>query len=130
MTETTDLEGHCLCGQVRIQLNDVNPGVGVCHCNICRRWTGGPFLSVDAGGNLDVQGEDSVGIFNSSDWAERAFCKHCGTHLFYRLKGKNDHFVLAGLFDKHIALNLEREIFIDEKPAYYSFAEDTRQLTG
>lgn len=130
MSEKISPQGRCLCGQVQVRLHDVNPEIGACHCSMCRTWAGGPFIAIDAGANVEVSGSDSVSVFNSSDWAERAFCRHCGTHLYYRLKESNDHHVLAGLFDKDQPLNFETQIFIDEKPAWYSFAENTKNLTG
>jgi len=125
-----DLDGQCLCGAVQISLRDIKPEVGACHCRMCRRWGGTSFMSLDAGDRIELNGEDNVTVFNSSDWAERAFCKQCGTNLFYRLKGNNSHHVLTGLFDVDEPLNLDHEIFIDEKPSYYSFAEDSKKMTG
>nr|WHW29604.1 putative GFA family protein [uncultured bacterium] len=87
-------------------------------------------MAIDAGANIEISGGDSVSVFNSSDWAERAFCRQCGTHLYYRLKDDNGHHVLAGLFDKDQPLNFGQQIFIDEKPDWYSFAENTKNLTG
>jgi hypothetical protein len=130
MKETINPAGQCLCGAVKISLADIKPEIGVCHCTMCRNWAGGPFLSLDAGDKIKIEGVEAVGVYNSSDWAERAFCKHCGTHLFYRLKQNNAHHVLAGLFDVDNRAALDHEIFIDQKPDYYNFAEDTTKLTA
>ncbi|HCJ16022.1 MAG TPA: hypothetical protein DHV57_01240, partial [Hyphomonas sp.] len=68
--------------------------------------------------------------YQSSDWAERAFCKTCGSHLYYHLKF-HDHFALsAGLFQEADLSKLSQQIFIDEKAAYYDLANDTPMLTG
>ena len=125
-----NLQGSCLCGEVQISLPEVSSSLGVCHCSMCRQWGGGPFMSLEAGENINISGADSVTRFTSSDWAERAFCKHCGTHLFYRFKGNNGHHVLAGLFGTDAPLQLDHQIFIDEKPDYYNFSEESQKLTG
>jgi len=64
----------------------MDTGVGACYCGMCRRWGGGPLLAVDCGTSVRLTGEEHVGVFASSKWAERGFCKQCGSHLFYRLK--------------------------------------------
>ncbi len=53
-----------------------------------------------------------------------------GTHLFYRLKGNNEYVVPIGLFDDQPSVSFESQIFIDEKPEYYSFANETSFMTG
>ena len=62
--------------------------------------------------------------------AERGFCKQCGSHLFYRLKQNNKYYIPAGIFDNEFDLVLEHQVFIDEKPEYYSFANETKNITG
>ena len=37
---------------------------------------------------------------------------------------------LAGLFGGEDGLVLEHQLFIDRKPGYYAFANDTENLTG
>jgi len=79
---------------------------------------------------VSIEPSDKITRFTSSAWAERAFCKDCGTHLFYRIVPSNEYIVPIGLFQDSIDFNLETEIFIDEKPAYYSFSNDTKKMTG
>ena len=67
------MKGHCLCGAVTITVPDINE-VAVCHCATCRRWGGGPLFTVDHDGKLEIEGEDHIADYQSSDWAERAFC--------------------------------------------------------
>ncbi|OAO03070.1 GFA family protein [Parasphingorhabdus sp.] len=127
---TTERKGHCLCGAVKITAKQAPSHVGTCHCNMCRRWGSGPFMELDCGTDVAIEGEENVTIYPSSDWAERAFCKICGTHLLYRLKGSGEHMVCAGIFGDIDGLEFTSQVFIDEKPAYYSFAEDTKNMTG
>ncbi|PHQ72191.1 MAG: aldehyde-activating protein [Sneathiella sp.] len=126
----TERQGACLCGDVKITAKMSENGVGVCHCSTCRKWGGGPFLSTDCGTDVALMGEENIGVFNSSDWAERGFCKKCGTHLFYRLKETGQYIVPMGLFENGDDFVLDHQIFIDEKPAFYSFANETTDMTG
>ena len=99
MTETTERRGSCLCGAVRINATQARRSVGACHCSMCRTWGGGPLMAVACGADVEIEGEEHVTTFDSSEWAERGFCSKCGTHLYYRLKQSGETIVSAGLFD-------------------------------
>lgn len=130
MADRREVKGSCLCGAVRIVAGGVNDNVGACHCSMCRKWGGGPLLSVDCGSDVTFEGGKNIGMFDSSDWAERGFCKRCGSHLFYRLKANNLYSMPAGLFDDDLDMVFDRQIFIDEKPSFYCFANETKNMTG
>jgi hypothetical protein len=121
--------GRCLCGAVSYSARDVDTAVHACHCGMCRRWTGGPALAASVG-SVEFQGEEHIGRFDSSPWAERGFCRRCGSNLFYRLKDR-DHYVLwMGTFDDQSPFRVTGEIYIDEKPAGYALAGEHPRLTG
>ena len=130
MSSVIESKGTCLCGAVSIQAKSMATDVGACHCNMCRKWTGGPLLAVDCKDEIKIAGEKNISVFESSEWAERGFCSKCGTHLFYRLKQNNQYFVSAGLLDAESKLHFDHQIFIEEKPEYYSFANETKNMTG
>ena len=122
--------GHCVCGKTGIVANKVNNSVHACHCNTCRKWGGGPAMSVDCGTDVTLEGEENISIFDSSDWAERGFCKQCGSHLFYRMKENKQYIVPVGIFKQEDQMVLQHQIFIDEKPSYYDFSNNTENMTG
>lgn len=130
MSEHNKVTGRCLCGAVNFSAAQSVNSVGACHCSMCRKWGGGPFLEVSCGSDIHFDGEENIRIFDSSAWAERVFCKCCGSHLFYRLKADGLYMVAAGLFDDESAMVLASQVFIDEKPAFYDFANHTRNITG
>ena len=72
---------------------------------------------------------EQLAIYASSDWAERGFCKACGTTLFYYLKPTQSYLMSVGAFDDQSPFRLVREIFIDKKPAGYAFAGDHPRWT-
>jgi hypothetical protein len=127
---TIEAKGSCLCGAVKIEAKTLASSMGACHCSMCRNWSGGPFFAVDGQQAVIIVGEDKVSRYDSSEWAERAFCSACGTHLFYRLKQTDQHMLSAGLFDLDGELEFDHQIFIDEKPSYYCFADKTKNMTG
>lgn len=130
MSNRIEAKGRCLCGEIRITAKRLGTNVGACHCGMCRRWGGGPLMAVDCGAEVSFEGEDNVSVFDSSPWAQRGFCKTCGSHLFYRLKESGQYSVPAGLFDEDADFVLDHQVFIDEKPAFYAFANQTNDMTG
>lgn len=129
MSEGFYFEGNCLCMGIKVQIA-INPETfSVCHCETCRRWTGGVAMNFDAGQHLRFSDESLVGRYSSTDWAERGFCKICGTNLFYRLKKTDHYFLPVSLFGSALSPKFDTQEFIDEKPAYYSFAEETKSFT-
>lgn len=77
-----------------------------------------------------MAGEEHVARYRSSAWAERAFCSGRGSHLWYRYLPADHHSFLAGVFDLPESFAMWRQIFIDEKPAWYDFVQATPILTG
>lgn len=119
--------GTCLCGAVRFEADDVDPSFHACHCGMCRRWSGGaPFFGASAGA---VRFRGDVGRYPSSEWAERGFCKACGTTLFYFLKPESRYTLSVGTFDDQAAFALGEEIYIDHKPNGYALSGDHPRLT-
>lgn len=123
-------QGGCLCGAVRFSAIPKKPEYGACHCSICRKWSGGPWLAVDCGGSVVVEQGAKMGAYSSSEWAERRFCTSCGTALFYKLKDQDFFVVSLEAFDDAQGFTFTEEVCIDEKPASYAFANHTRKMTG
>jgi hypothetical protein len=124
-----DRSGSCLCGKVKFTATQLNPEFHACHCSQCRRWSGGPGLSVDAGG-VSFSDASTLATFDSSEWAERGFCTACGSSLFYRLKETGQYMISMGTLEDQSGLTLAGEIYIDEKPEGYDFAGKHSRLTG
>ena len=129
MSEGIIHSGSCLCGSVRVSAQNATNKVGACHCSMCRKWGGGPYMEVDCGTEVSFIGEENITVYNSSDWADRGFCNSCGSHLFYRLKESKQYMIPVGLFDEQDFFVFENQVFIDKKPSFYSFANKTNDMT-
>ena len=127
---TIPATGTCLCGAVTIKVESMDTDVGACHCTMCRKWGGGPYMAVDCKQAVSISGEEQVSVYSSSEWAERGFCANCGTHLFYKFKQTGQYMMTAGFMGVEDKLNLDHQIFVDEKPAYYDFSNKTVMMTG
>lgn len=128
--DSRERRGQCMCGAVKLTASQSSDAICACHCKMCRRWSGAPFMEIDCGDAVQIEGEEHVSVYDSSNWAERGFCARCGSHLFYRLKETRQHMVPVGLFDDDQQLTFRKQVFVDERPHYYRFANETRNLTA
>ena len=82
----TTATGGCQCGAVRytIRARLAEQECNVCHCRMCQKASGGPFMvfvNLPAAAVTWTRGEPTR--FASSSLASRGFCKACGTPLTY-----------------------------------------------
>jgi hypothetical protein len=78
------LSGGCYCGLVRYEATGTPFHETSCHCSICRRTSGAPFVawfSVPRTQFRLVQGAPTR--FGSSAKGQRSFCGRCGTQLTF-----------------------------------------------
>lgn len=126
----TTYKGRCLCGAVRFSVDVSKKEIDCCHCSMCRRWGGGPALSVMADGPPRFDDETALGVYRSSDWGERVFCKACGSSVLWRSVDGRFQSVPVALIGDPEDMPFAMEIFIDDKPAYYTFAGERTRMTG
>jgi hypothetical protein len=78
------LNGGCFCGDIRYEAAGAPFHETNCHCSICRRTSGAPFVawfSVPRSTFRFVRGTPAR--FKSSADCTRSFCAHCGTALTF-----------------------------------------------
>jgi hypothetical protein len=123
------LEGHCLCGAVTIRVaGGHDPRPGACHCRMCQRWSGGLFLCFNADED-GVTVDGPVTRFASSDFAERAFCSVCGSHMWMRDHTGKSYELMPGLFDVARDWPLRSEVYADRAMASVRLGGDHRRAT-
>jgi hypothetical protein len=81
---TTTYAGRCFCGEVRIEVTGEPEGMGYCHCNSCRTWSGGPvnaFTLWKPEAVTVTAGADQIATFHKTSLSLRQYCTRCGGHL-------------------------------------------------
>src|SRR5262249_47763620 len=76
--------GACFCGAVEIEVSGEPAGMGYCHCQSCRSWSGGPVNAFSLWNPAAVKvtkGASEVATFAKTPASERKYCKKCGGHL-------------------------------------------------
>ena len=126
MTETH--RGGCLCGRVRFEAEGPLDPVTFCHCGQCRRQSGHYFAATGAPrAKISIRGEENIKWFSASDTAQRGFCGHCGSHLFWSPHDQDRMAILAGALDEPIELHPKAHIFVADKPDWYEIGDGLPQ---
>jgi hypothetical protein len=79
------LKGGCYCGKIRYEATGLPFHETICHCSICRRTSGAPFVawfSVRTAEFRFVFGSPKQ--FRSTPEGMRSFCGDCGTPLTFQ----------------------------------------------
>ncbi len=79
--------GSCLCGAVAFVAEFPSKWVAHCHCTRCQRAHGAAFVTwvgMDADRVLIEDRGDALQWFESPGRGERAFCRVCGSSMFFR----------------------------------------------
>ncbi len=125
------LPGKCMCGACSFTATPTvgGLGAGACHCGMCRKWSGGMYLSVDCGSSVEFDDGAPVGSYKGSEWGERLFCKDCGSSLLWQTQdGQNQH-VSVQAFEDPSQFEIGMQVFIDKKPGNYALAAETKTMT-
>jgi hypothetical protein len=106
MAETpTRWTGGCQCGAVRYVLATAPEESSICHCRMCQKASGQPFMAFARVSLPDLAWtRGAPAIFRSSNLVERGFCNRCGTPLTYRfLEGGDISVSVCSLDDPEAA---------------------------
>ena len=105
------LIGERQCGAARYRL-DAPSGANICHCRMCQKAGGGPFMASAA---ARLNGPPKV--FASSAVAERGFGLECGAPLTYRLFDRDRIGMRLGSLDNPRAVAPKIEFSVESKLA-------------
>lgn len=56
MSETKS--GQCLYGSVNVSVTNDMDHFGACHCAMCRKWSGGPFMEIQCKNGIEIDSEE------------------------------------------------------------------------
>jgi hypothetical protein len=102
----TILRGRCLCGAIRYECAADPENASYCHCDDCKRATGGPYTVGVLAHAADLrilcgQVKGHTTIADSGRKITREFCPDCGSPLFTRAEKLPDSvFIKAGSLDE------------------------------
>jgi hypothetical protein len=93
------LTGGCFCGKVRYEAGGAPYNQSICHCSMCRRTSGAPFVAWFSVPRSQFRLSGEPRRFRSSGKATRSFCAECGTALTFELDGADEIDVTTASLD-------------------------------
>lgn len=125
MRDASPVSGGCLCGAIRYEAEVYLDNAYYCHCRICQKSSGAPaeiavFIKP---GTLRFTKEEPK-YFQSSPFAQRGFCSHCGSRLIWRsLKHADKDGLTVGSLDHPEAIVPVEHICVENQLPWYKVDE-------
>ena len=128
---TKPITGRCRCGKIRYEATPSHNWSGNCHCDDCRRATGGPYTSwfgvspenIKFSGEKMTEYESSPGIF-------RGFCGNCGSPMTFYGDGWDDLAITIATLDDPNSIVPETHVFLRERLDWVKYNKDFRLYDG
>jgi len=130
------IEGACLCGAVRFEIDRAAGPFELCHCKRCRKSSGSAYLAglwVNVADFRFVSGRDRISTFElpvreRPPGYRRSFCTSCGCLVPDPEPCGTRIEVPAGLFEGDPGMRPERHLFVDERSPWTIIADGLPQL--
>ena len=119
------LQGGCLCGAIRYEIDGPLTEVGNCHCSMCRRFHGaafGTYARIAAEHFRWLKGDDLLSAYETSPGIGWAFCRICGSSLGIPNHGKLSEITLGSL-DSDPGVRPTEHIFVGSKAAWFEITD-------
>lgn len=131
------IEGACLCGGVRFEIDRAVGPFELCHCSRCRKATGSAFVA-----GLGVRRDDyrllegaelirsyEAPIIERPPAYRVAFCSRCGSPVPDPPDDATWLEIPAGLLDGDPGLRPDKHIFVDYDAPWSTLTDDLPKLT-
>ena len=128
----TAITGSCFCKTVQYQITSKIPMAVNCHCNNCKKISGGAFasLAVVKEKRLEItSGKESLATYQLSDNLAKHFCSHCGTPIFNRNSRYPGRCMVAlGSLDDPAAVTPSVNVHCENRLAWVSLDETVQNF--
>jgi hypothetical protein len=110
------MTGGCQCGAVRYAVHAEPRSPSVCHCRMCQRAAGGPFIATASVAAADFAWtKGAPRTFASSSKGLRDFCADCGTPLAFRTPGTSAIDIMFVTLDEPQRVRPVRQIGVESR---------------
>src|SRR5579883_2354339 len=94
------LTGGCHCRAIRYSVSGTPFNATNCHCSICRRTSGAPFVTWFSVRPHEFQLQGNPERYQSSERGVRSFCGRCGTQLTFQCHGIDEIDITTSSLDE------------------------------
>lgn len=114
------VQGECLCGGVRYQVDRIGSRMAHCHCSMCRKFHGAAYATFGEAKQEAfrwLQGETLLQSYRAPNGTLRTFCSRCGSSLTFAPandSGELVQFSLGTLIDPPM-LSPDAHIFVGSR---------------
>lgn len=119
------LQGGCLCGAMRYEVDGPLTDVGHCHCSMCRRFHGaafGTYAKIDSARFRWLSGSELLTVYETSPGIGWAFCRVCGSSLGVPRDGKLIEITL-GTLSSDPGVRPTEHIFVGSKAPWFEITD-------
>ncbi|MCE9679816.1 GFA family protein [Shewanella sp. AS1] len=124
-------KGQCNCGAVAFEIDGEVTDIYVCHCSICRRYTGNNGVAVVIASNDKfrwLKGAEQVTTWRKpvGDWESR-FCRICGSSLPMRNSESSMAVPAGSIIEGGDKLQVKHHIWVDSKASWDEIGDAGKQ---
>jgi hypothetical protein len=124
------IQGSCLCGVLRYEIEGPFSMMMNCHCSMCRKHHGAPFATFAAApieGFRWLSAETALGYYASSAGGKRSFCTVCGTVAPLLMPEAGLAVVAAGTLDGDPGIRPQAHMFVGSKAPWHAISDSLPQ---
>ena len=133
MSNNKSYSGQCLCGQIQYQVDKIEPRMGHCHCQMCRKFHGAAFATFGEAKVKDfkwLKGENLLKSYNADNGTIRKFCVSCGSSMVFVPSNDTGELIefSLGTLDSEVDVKPDAHIFTQFKSCWYEIKDSLPQF--
>jgi hypothetical protein len=128
--ERAMLRGSCLCGGIVFEIAGPVPGIGQCHCSLCRKVSGvgsTATVAVAADQLKWISGENLVQAFERPSGYGSSFCRICGSPAPDPNRSRTRYGIPVGVLDDDPGVTVVEHIYVGSKASWDVIADGAPQ---
>lgn len=133
MADRNTLNGSCFCGAIQFTATEPK-WCAYCHCSMCRRLHGAPFVTwvgFDRGAVMVTDGQELIREYRASPTALRQSCAVCGSPLFFSADRWPDEIhVVRAAFGDDVDVIPKAHYFYDDRAPWVEIQDSWPKYGG
>ena len=116
------IHGSCLCGAVTFDVTPSQRAI-TCHCTQCRKQSGHVYSAAETAlSAFQLTNDAGLTTYRASTFAERGFCRFCGSFLYWKHDAEDRLFLSCGSLNGPTGLALGEALCPEDAGDYYAIS--------